>query len=207
MSSQSACALVGGVCGRRDHLVPDRGLRNLVRRHIEFDDLADASIPVHVVAFDVAEGRELLLSHGPAIEAIAAAAAVPGVFPPVEFAGRRLIDGGVANNTPISHAVQLGAERIFVLPTQDHRRQPARIPKTALDAAIYGLGLLIDSRLKSDIARYSKEAELIVLPAPNTTGVQPTSFEHSSRLMAEALVATRTYLVSQRLGRHLRLAM
>jgi NTE family protein len=200
-------ALVGGVCGRRDHLVPDRGLRNLVRRHLEFDDLADASIPVHVVAFDVAEGRELLLSQGPAVEAIAAAAAIPGVFPPVEFAGRRLIDGGVVNNTPISHAVELGAERIFVLSTQDHGHHPARLPRTALDAAIYGLGLLIDSRLKSDIARYSKDAELIVLPAPNTAGVQPTSFEHSSRLMAEAVVAARTYLGSQRLGRHLRLAM
>jgi NTE family protein len=26
--------------------------------------------------------------------------------------------GGVVNNTPISHAVELGAERIYVLPTQ-----------------------------------------------------------------------------------------
>src|SRR3954447_21398038 len=29
-------ALVGGVCGRRDHLVPDRELQRLIRRHIEF---------------------------------------------------------------------------------------------------------------------------------------------------------------------------
>src|SRR5207237_8470864 len=36
----SMSALVGGVCGRRDHLVPDRELRRLVRRYIQFDDLA-----------------------------------------------------------------------------------------------------------------------------------------------------------------------
>ena len=41
------------------------------------------------------------------------------------------------------------------------------VPKTALDAAIVGIALLADSRLEADIARYSGEAELIVLPAPN----------------------------------------
>jgi NTE family protein len=189
-------ALVGGICGRRDHLVPDRGLRQLIRRYVEFDDLADAAIPLHLVTFDLTEGRELRLSDGPAVDAVAASASIPGVFPPVPMAERRLVDGGVVNNTPISHAVELGAERIYVLPTQDPRGRLSRVPKGALDAAINGLGMLIDSRLKTDIARYSQETELIVLPAPNTAGVQPTSFEHSSRLMSEALVAARTLLAS-----------
>jgi NTE family protein len=122
------------------------------------------------------------------------------------MAERRLIDGGVVNNTPISHAVELGAERIYVLPTQDPCCPLGRVPKGALDAAIYGLELLIDSRLKTDIAQYSRETEIIVLPAPNTARVQPTSFEHSSRLISEALVAARTVLESQGVGRHLRLA-
>lgn len=43
----SLAALVGGMAGRRDHLIPDRGLRQLVRRHLEFDDLADAPVPLH----------------------------------------------------------------------------------------------------------------------------------------------------------------
>ena len=78
----SMSALVGGVCGRRDHLVPDRELRRLIRRYIQFEDLADAAIPLHLVAFDLIEGRELLLSEGPAVEAIAASASIPGIFPP-----------------------------------------------------------------------------------------------------------------------------
>jgi NTE family protein len=202
----SVSALVGGVCGRRDHLVRDHGLRRLVRRYIEFDDLAEASIPLHVVTFDVTEGRERLLSAGPAIEVVAAAASIPGVFPPVRIGQREFIDGGVVNNTPISHAVELGAERIFVLPTQDPTSTPERVVRSALDAAIHGLGVLVGSRLRSDIARYSRDAELIVLPAPNTGGVQPTSFEHSNRLINEALAAARATLAPRAAASHPRVA-
>ena len=201
----SLTAIVGGVCGNRDHLVRDRGLRQLVRRHIEFDDLADASIPLHLVAFDLTTGREVLLSDGPSVDAVAASASIPGIYPPVGMGDMRLIDGGVVNNTPISHAIELGAERIYVLPAQ-HPSQPlARVPKNALDASIYGLGLLIGSRLKTDIDRYSNEAELIVMPAPNTGHVQPTSFDHSGVLISQALAAGRRLLRPQRSGTHLRL--
>jgi NTE family protein len=187
-------SIMGGLRGQRDHLVPARGLRRQVRRYIEFDDLSDAAIPLHVVAFDVIEGRETLLSEGPAVDAITASASIPGVFPPVDIGARRLIDGGVADNTPISHAIELGAERIYVLPTQEQSRPLAGPPHGALDIAIYGLSLLLDGRLKEDIARYSSRAELIVLPAPNPRQVQPTNFEHSSQLIGEALAASRALL-------------
>jgi NTE family protein len=187
-------SLVGGLRGRRDHLVPNRSLLRLVRRYIEFDNLGDAAVPLHVVAFDLIEGREVLLSDGPAVDAIAAAASIPGVFPPVPLGGRQLIDGGVVNNTPISRAVELGAERVYVLPTQERSRSLGRVPRGALDVAIHGLGLLVDGRLEADIARYSTEVELIVLPAPNSRRVPPTNFEHSSFLIKEARAATRVLL-------------
>jgi NTE family protein len=202
----SMSALVGGLCGRRDHLVSDRGLRQLVRRHIQFNDLADAAIPLHIVAFDLSEGCEVLLSDGPAEDAIVAAASIPGVFPPVRMADCLLVDGGVVNNTPISHAVALGAERIYVLPTADADRPLAHVPRGALDAAMHGLSMLIDRQLESDIERFSRAAELIVLPARNAANVQPASFEHASRLIGETLDAARARLDPRTVRRHLRLA-
>jgi NTE family protein len=189
--------LVGGLCRKRDHLVPDHGLRRLVSRHLEFEDLADAATPLHVVAYDVTSGREVLLSDGPAVDAITASASIPGVFPPVVIGDRLLIDGGVANNTPISHAVALGAERVYVLPTQTGPRRLDGPPAGAIDAAIHALTLLVDARFAADLARYAGEVELIVLPAPNSSRVQPTDFEHASRLMAEALAASRELLFAR----------
>ena len=48
-------------------------------------------------------------------EPILASTAMPGIFPPVEIAGRRFIDGGVADGVPITPAIEMGAKRIYVL--------------------------------------------------------------------------------------------
>jgi NTE family protein len=186
--------VVGGLSGQRDHLVPAHGLRRIVERHVELDDLADAVVPLSLIAFDVTVGAEAVLCDGPAVDAIIAACSIPGIFAPMAIGDKLLVDGGVVNNTPISHAVELGAERVYVLPTQEAPYAQASPPRTALDASIYALGLLVGSRLEADIARYGQDVELIVLPAPNPHHVQPTDFEHSSRLTAEAHAASRDVL-------------
>ncbi|HWG09280.1 MAG TPA: patatin-like phospholipase family protein [Solirubrobacteraceae bacterium] len=187
-------ALLVGLAGRRDHLVPDRGLRHLLASHVEFTDVADAAIPLHVVAFDLSARSEVLFSQGPALEILTAAASIPGVFPPVRIGERSLVDGGVANNTPISHAVELGAERVFVMSTRESQQAPARMPRGALATAMDGLCQLGDARLQLDLDRHSNDVELIVLPAPNVLGVEPTNFSHSKRLIKESLSATRAFL-------------
>jgi len=186
--------VVGGLAGQRDHLVPARGLREIVERNVELDDLADAVVPLKLIAFDVTAGAETLLSKGPAVDAILAACSIPGIFPPVSIGEKLLVDGGVVNNTPISHAVALGAERVYVLPTQEPTYAKPSPPRTALDASIYALGLLVGSRLEADIARYQGQVELIVLPAPNTHYVQPTDFDHSTSLSADAHAASSEVL-------------
>jgi NTE family protein len=186
----SVRALIVGLAGRRDHLVPEGAVRRLVHENVEFTDIAHAAIPLHVVAFDTHEQAEVLLSAGPAVDTITAAASIPGVFPPVRVGERVLIDGGVANNTPLSHAVALGAERVFILPTKDPRRPPAGASRGALAAAIDALGVLTDARLQLDLQRFSNDAELIILPCLNAHGVQPTNFDHASTLIRDAFDAS-----------------
>ena len=164
-----------GFLGTRDHLVPDSGLRRVVERHIELDRLDDFPIPLHVIAVDVVSGEEVRLSKGPAADAVMASAAIPAVLPPVRWAGRALMDGGVANNTPISHAVELGATEIYVLPT-GHACALDEPPGSALGMALHAVSLLTQRRLIDDIERHRAEVKLIVLPPPCPLGVQPIDF-------------------------------
>src|SRR6266851_7759809 len=167
--------LLAGLAGRRDHLIPDAALRRLAARHLQFARLEQAAIPLHLVAFDLLAGTEVRLSDGPLAGAVLAAAAIPGVLPPVRWRGRLLADGGIADNTPVWHAVALGARRIYVLPTANPGdRGLPRPPRAALAAAVHAVTLLTNARLHGDLARYAPAAELIVLPAANPGHIPPT---------------------------------
>jgi NTE family protein len=189
--------LLSGLAGRRDHLVSDRGLRRLVTRHLEIKRLEEASIPLYLIAYDLLSGQEVRLSEGPTIESVLATAAIPGLLPPVSLGHRLLTDGGVANNTPISHAIELGAERIYVLPTENPgTRSLPRPPQGAHDAAVNALTQLFGARLQADLARYATAAEMIVLPAVNPRSIPLTSFTHARELVGMALTAARTALTA-----------
>jgi NTE family protein len=190
-------ALIGGLTNQRDHLVPDVGVRRLATRHLQFERLEHSGIPLHLVAFDLLTAEEVCLSEGSALDAVLAAAAIPGVLPPVRHGDRLLVDGGVVNNTPISHAVELGAERIYVLATDDPlARALAVAPRGALDAAVHAFTLLVGARLEAELARYATAAELILLPGANPQRVQPTDFDHAGRLIGAALTAARAALAA-----------
>ena len=154
-----------GFLGARDHFVSDRGLKALVRRKLEIENLEESPVPLHMIATDLLSGKEVRLSHGDAFSAVIASTAIPGVFPAVEREGRLLIDGGVANNTPIAHAIELGAERIFVLPT-GNACDLSEAPRGAIAMLLHAMSLLIMRRLLMEIEMLRDRAELIILPPP-----------------------------------------
>ena len=181
-----------GLLGVRDHSVSAGALRRLVRRHLELKRLEDAPVALHVVVTDALRGEELLLSAGSAVDAVLASSAIPGVFPAVRWEERTLVDGGILNNTPISHAVALGADRIFVLPAIGCG-EAARVPRGAMAAGIMGACIAVNRRLADDLRRYERMAELVVLPAPER-GILMTDFSHAEQLIGEGLESARTRL-------------
>ncbi len=186
-----------GFLGRRNHLVSNAGLRRLVERHLRLERLEDADVALHVVAADLYTGEEVRLSSGPVVEAVLASSAIPGVFEPVAWEGTDLIDGGVANNTPISHALELGATEVYVLPTGSAcaLEEP---PRGALAMSLHAMTLLVQRRLQADIATLSDDARLIVLPPPCPQAVQPIDFGHSQTLVDRARDDARAFLADRR---------
>jgi NTE family protein len=182
-----------GFLGSRDHLVPQSGLRKVVAEHQQHERLEEMPIEFHVVAVDVVTGEELLLSDGPALDALLASAAIPAVLPPVAWADRSLMDGGVANNTPISHAVALGAREVYVLPS-GHACALEQPPTSALGMALHALTLLTHSRLIADIELHRDRAKLVVLPPPCPLAIQPTDFAHADELIERSLTDARAFL-------------
>jgi NTE family protein len=182
-----------GFFGARDHLVSDRGLRKLVAENLDIESLEESPIPLHVIATDLLSGRELRLSRGDALEAVIASAAIPGVFPAVEREGRLLIDGGVANNTPILDAIELGAERIYVLPTGNACDLPEP-PRGAVAMLLHAMSLLVMRRLLVEVEGLRDRAELIVLPPPCPLTVAPIDFSRADELIRRGYEDSRDHL-------------
>jgi NTE family protein len=186
-----------GFIGARSHLVPGSGLRRLISRHATADRLEETLVPLHVIATDVLRGEEVRLSEGPLVDAVMASAAIPGVLPSVDWFGRELIDGGVANNAPLSHALELGADEIYVLPTGT----PCELehaPRGALAMLVYGTTLLVHARLVREIAALGDQARIAVLPPPCPLSVQPTDFSRAGELIEQARDDARRFLDRRR---------
>jgi NTE family protein len=100
---------------RGTHLFGNDGLAALIHHSSPARSFSDLQIPLRVIATDLDTGEEVVLARGPLKPALLASAALPGVFPIVVHAGRRLVDGGVVNNVPLWHALSGPVDRVFVL--------------------------------------------------------------------------------------------
>jgi NTE family protein len=187
--------LVGllGFMGARDHLVPGRGLRRIVNRELDVELLEEMPVPLHVIATDVLTGTDVRLSEGPVVDAVMASAAIPGVLPAVDWDGHMLIDGGVANNAPITHAVELGATRVYVLPT-GYACDLDEPPSSALAMLVHATSLLTQHRLRAEAITLAADCELIVLPPPCPLAVAPFDFSQADTLIERALADSRRFL-------------
>ncbi len=182
-----------GLIGKRDHFVAASGLQTLLEAELPLFFLEDARVPCHVVATDALTGDEVVLSSGHAVTALLASAAIPAIFPPVVIGDRYLMDGGVANNTPISTAIRLGATRIIALPTgmSCAIEEP---PRGAMAVAMHALNLLVMQQLQKDVDLFSSQAQLIVVPPLCPLTTTPYDFSRSAELIRRAEGTTRLWL-------------
>jgi predicted acylesterase/phospholipase RssA/CRP-like cAMP-binding protein len=76
-------------------------------------NLQDMPVPTFPVAVDIQTGRARIFRHGRAAHAMFASTAMPVLFVPEIRDGVRYVDGGIANNVPVSALVEEGADFII----------------------------------------------------------------------------------------------
>ena len=181
-----------GLLGRSNHVISNASLREVLQRNIPYERLEDAAVPVHVITTELKTGRAVLISTGPAVPALLASTAIPGIFPPVTIGRREFIDGGIANHTPIAAAIEVGATRIFVLPVSyPWLRQEST---NALGMALHALARFVEQRLDAEVAAYKSVADIQVLPTLDAQAVSPADFSHTEELMTLGYKSARKYL-------------
>jgi NTE family protein len=196
-----------GLMGRSNHFISNDGLRSLLEKHIPFRRLEAASVPVHVMVTEWKSGRAAILTAGPAVPALLASCAIPGLFPPVTIGRHDYVDGGVANHTPVTVAIELGATQIYVLPVGYPWLN--REPTNALGMALHALARIVEQKLDAEVEANKCAADIHMLPALDIADVSPADFSHTKDLIEWGYRSARRCLdggaVAQKTRKTLRL--
>jgi NTE family protein len=174
---------------RGSSLYSNTGLRQVIDRHLSASTFEELVIPAHVVATDLSTGEEAWFSEGAITDVLLASAAMPGVLPPVTIGGVTYVDGGVANNVPVSRAITLGARHVYVLNVHA-ASQPRKLVRPH-DFMMHGMVLARAQRYRHDMEAYRRRATIVEFPAVEVGHVPFTSTAHTGR-MIEAGYGTAT---------------
>ena len=90
-------------------------LKALTLPAAQVNDFDELPIPFRAVAMDIATGEEVVIAGGDLAISMHASMAIPAAFAPIELDGKLLVDGGAANNLPISVVKAMGADIVIAV--------------------------------------------------------------------------------------------
>ena len=96
-------------------VLDERRLRSVLESLYGEATFADARIPLHLVATDLATGDSVILSEGRLQDAVRASVAIPVLLSPWPVGGRLLFDGGASDPLPVSVAIREGCDIILAM--------------------------------------------------------------------------------------------
>ena len=108
---------------------------------------------------------------------VLASCAVPGLLPSVEVEGRHYLDGGVVDSIPVQRAIELGADRIFVLQV-GRIEEPLSVPRRPHEVALVAFEIARRHSFATAMAGRPEGVEVHVLP----TGGSPVRFNDLRQL-------------------------
>ncbi|NWH08211.1 MAG: patatin-like phospholipase family protein [Alphaproteobacteria bacterium] len=155
-------------------------LRELVGAKGAVADFDRLSTPFRCVAADIETGAPVVLKSGDLASAIRASFSVPGVFAPMPYDNRLLVDGGMAMNIPVEVALAEGADIVIVVRLNNTLKTKDEI-KTALDVVSQSLSLLI---VQNETAQIAKMRPQDVLIEVDLAGFSSSSFDQAATIIA-----------------------
>jgi NTE family protein len=165
----------------------------------EFGDLTfgDLAVQFQCCAASIERAAEHWFTEGPVVPAVMASAAVPGLLPPARVGAEHYLDGGIVNSIPVGRAVELGADRVFVLQVGRVDR-PLKAPRKPWEVARVSFEIARRHRFVREISELPDGVTAHVLPAAGSVkDDSPLAYRDSSqvaRRIEAAYDASQAYL-------------
>ncbi|MBD0330042.1 MAG: cyclic nucleotide-binding domain-containing protein [Thermoleophilia bacterium] len=147
-------------------------MTRILRETTDDETFADLVVPLVVMTVDLDARRAAPVTDGPLWQALLAATALAGMFPPHERDGRRLVDGIALVPVPVDAAVEAGADVTVSVNIISRRTLPAWPGEQPPSEEPRGRSRMLDALLEvMDLAqldaseRHAARADVVVTPA------------------------------------------
>jgi NTE family protein len=180
------------LASRKRYIWGNEGLAQVIDS-FGVDEFSELAVPLRVIACDLANGEEAVIAAGPLKPALLASCALPGGYPPIEHDGRLLVDGGVINNVPVSHALSGPVSQIYVCDTSADL--DIGLPRSAIEVMMRAFAIARQGRVRRDLERYEHDPRVIFLPRV-VDKRRPFDFTGGEELMRTGYDSARDFLAS-----------
>lgn len=144
-------------------LLSNEPIGAVLRQYIGKDaQVQEARIPLAIIATDVGNGERIVFRSGSLATAVMASTCIPGIFVPIEWEGRMLVDGGIVDNVPVSVLRQMDTWTRIGVDLNANRRYER--PENLFDVIANAIDIAIDHSARIQ----AEDADLII--APDLTG-------------------------------------
>ncbi|OPX98445.1 MAG: NTE family protein RssA [Syntrophorhabdus sp. PtaB.Bin047] len=161
-------------------------LESFVEQNAKVRLVEATKIPFYPVATDLNTGETVTLEKGSLAKAIHASSAIPGIFVPVTFGNRTLVDGGVTSNIACDVARAKGANVIIAVNLQKDVRDTDIT--SVIDVIAQSISIMMHVNTRSKLT----QADVII--EPDTKGISMFDFSQKKTLMEEGMKAAQAAL-------------
>lgn len=160
---------------------------SFLTRTLKCETFENLRIPLGVTATDFNTGEGVVFRSGSVIDPVRASCAYPGMFLPVEIAGRHFIDGMLSYPVPSRPAREMGADRVIAVHLKGTWANGAP-PRHLFD--VIGQSFAIAQDAMSSLWR--EAADLVI--EPDVAGYAYDDFKRSPDLIRVGEAAIRAVL-------------
>ncbi|HEY2544437.1 MAG TPA: patatin-like phospholipase family protein [Candidatus Acidoferrum sp.] len=96
-------------------LATNQRLEKFLARFTHVKAFEDLAIPLAIATTDISAGVSVYYTRGPIGSPLRASCAYPGLFVPIQYEGRTLVDGFLTSPVPVEGALLLGADVVIAV--------------------------------------------------------------------------------------------
>ncbi len=168
-----------------DLIIPDNGfikgdkLEEYINRILRNTPLEKLKMPFYAIATDIQTGREVVFATGNTGTAVRASCSIPGIFRPVNIAGRLYVDGGVVSPVAIDAAKKMGADIVIAVDISSDIDSVQ--PTGTIDTILQSINIMYSKLATIQLSR----ADIVIKPKVGYIGSADFSKRHEAVLEGE----------------------